>query len=54
MLYLCLKVQWTDMCTCFSNRMVCTAYNITDPEANIVEYTRTLSQATLIIQILHC
>lgn len=36
----------------FLNRMVYTAYNLTDPEANEIEYTRTSSQATLIIQIL--
>lgn len=34
----------------FLHRMVYTAYNCTGPEAAKVEYTRTSSQATLIIQ----
>lgn len=36
----------------FLNRLVYTAYNLIDPEANDVEYTRTSAQATLITQIL--
>lgn len=34
----------------FLDRMVYTAYNLTDQEAIKVEYTRTSSQTTLIIQ----